>query len=1053
MVDYCYRIVCLLVCVSLSIHARVLVADSNETLYQYLCSSVGQAELTIPDTTLQLIHNNSYYLPVSDSFCVVSNFVNLTISSDGTEVVRIVCQRSTNASDFTINSGCGLAFKDGTGLKLEKIAFLLFGSVLQYHMLGNDNSTELYAYFGTNQTASFFMSNVSHLNLSTIEISDYYGYAIIVVNSLGKNILTDVNVERSLSQNVCPLLHHPIAPHNYSCFGSGLLIYYHDAVQYDVAQHFDNDVLFTVVDSVFINNIYKDTHSICIANVFQFQPERVPIVAGAGITVYLTQVTFNVSVKFKGILITKNDGAISGGLAVIFINTPFSSYVTIENSVIRNNHNSYFPCSGQSILVYTYFTNSFLSSDIARLIGVKNYMQSWVSLTINGTDITDNVGYNRSSSVYIGLRAQSLYEIKAIIEDVLFMDNRAFYTGICMLVETVYEPLSSGSTKLIQVDLKNINATLNSQIKNEGNVILSNSSQFVFYRVGRAMIEGDGPFGSSFINNVGSVIDAFASEVYLKGVVEFKHNQAAVGAAILLRSGSFLIFGEDSFIVFENNLAYEKGGAIYSEERGTEDYYCVLQIDSNKASILHSNINVSISNNTALGAGAFAYLTPLFHCFQTRFHVFPRHLSSLYCTLFNLDEDSLATQLSTTPTHICVCTLNDTEYQPDCTGTTLQPFEIFPGEEVEVHLIAYDDIDNRVASLVNASLSVINSTAVSLNGWYIPSQQVIHNIVVKKDCSPFKYRVYSNNQTIQKGQLNFAIPDKQPLSSVEIHMKDCPPGFTLSNKGECICRKFFKKVGLSCEVSNKTIRKYSPYNWIGIIESSIGFTKYCPVGYCNVSLTNIQVASSFPNVCINNRVGPLCGNCREGYSAEHGGVGCKLCSKKNLWWLVGNVSSGLIAVVVLFFLEFTINHGTIAGIVFYANTFSFIRLSLNANKSYFLPFLQVIEILNLHQAFPTCLFNGMEHAYQYIIAYAYSAYLWVIVICVIIFARFSPRLSHLLMRSSVQVLVTLIHLSFAKVLYVVIDTFTYTQMKTEEKSYAVWFYNGTIQYGTGKHIY
>ena len=94
----------------------------------------------------------------------------------------------------------------------------------------------------------------------------------------------------------------------------------------------------------------------------------------------------------------------------------------------------------------------------------------------------------------------------------------------------------------------------------------------------------------------------------------------------------------------------------------------------------------------------------------------------------------------------------------------------------------------------------------------------------------------------------------------------------------------------------------------------------------------------------------------------------------------------------------------------------------------------------------------MEHAYQYIIAYAYSAYLWVIVICVIIFARFSPQLSHLLMRSSVQVLVTLVHLSFAKVLYVVIDTFTYTRMKTEETSYAVWFYNGTIQYGTGKCV-
>ena len=1043
------KMVNLLVLIFTVCSASIVTVEVDTDLHYYLCTEEGQGRLSKPETVLQLVRGKEYYINQSRQFCVIKDFANLTITTNGSGVATITCNRSSIPSDFTIASGCGLAFINGTGLKLERLVFRLFGSALNAGLLGGDNATELHSYFGTNQTASLFFSNANSLCMSMVRISEYYGYAGVIVNSFENNLLKNILVESSMSHAVCPLIVPHLSYDNYTCFGSGLLIYYHDPV-IERNKKISN-VLFTVENSTFINNTYKDTHSICITNVFQFQPERVPIIAGAAVTIYATQASFNVSVKFKSSLISNNDGAICGGLASIFIDTPFKSFITVEDTLMTNNNNSYFSCLGESLLVYTHFTNSFLRSDRARSIGLNNYMKAWELFTVINTKITDNVGYNRSSSVYLGIRSQALYEIRTLFQNVLFMNNHALFTGICMFAETIYEPMSA-SGKLLQVHLKNINATSNSQIMQEGNVVLSNSSQFVFYRVGRVIIEGEQHLTSSFVNNIGSVIDAFGSEIYLKGSVAFKHNRAAMGAAILLRSDSFLVFGENSSVLFEGNLAYENGGAIYSVEKGTEDNYCILQIDSDKNNVSDSNIHVTLKDNRAFGSGSFAYVTPLFHCFQTRFHVFPRYLSSLYGSVFNLDKHTLDSEISTTPTHVCVCTLVDGTYRPDCVNKRSQPLQIFPGDTLSAYLVAFDDVNNKVTSQVNASLSEVNSIFSPLSDWHLRNSQVIHNII-NKNCTQLNYTIYSTNLTTWKGQLNFAIPNRQPVTSIEIHLKYCPPGFTLNSYGECICLSFFHDIGLTCSTSGKTIQKHSDYNWIGVITFSnvtlVGYAEYCPIGYCNHTLQEIVMTSSSSTICVSDRVGPLCGNCRDGYSAVHGGVECKLCSDNDLWWLVGNVSSGLIAVFILLLLKLTISVGTIVGIVFYANTFSIVRLTLNRSKTYFLPFLQVIEIVNLQQAFPSCLFNGMQYAHQYLISYTYSVYLWMIVLLVIIVSRCSHHLSRLLMSSSVQVLVTLIHLSFAKILSATIDTFTCTKIHLENKSYTAWLYNGTIEYGTG----
>ena len=76
------------------------------------------------------------------------------------------------------------------------------------------------------------------------------------------------------------------------------------------------------------------------------------------------------------------------------------------------------------------------------------------------------------------------------------------------------------------------------------------------------------------------------------------------------------------------------------------------------------------------------------------------------------------------------------------------------------------------------------------------------------------------------------------------------------------------------------------------------------------------------------------------------------------------------------------------------------------------------------------------------------------VICLIIISRYSVRLSNRIADSSVQVLVTVVHLSFTTLLSSTLDVFTpvYIYTNTSDVPMKVWQNDGTVQYGKGGHL-
>ena len=82
----------------------------------------------------------------------------------------------------------------------------------------------------------------------------------------------------------------------------------------------------------------------------------------------------------------------------------------------------------------------------------------------------------------------------------------------------------------------------------------------------------------------------------------------------------------------------------------------------------------------------------------------------------------------------------------------------------------------------------------------------------------------------------------------------------------------------------------------------------------------------------------------------------------------------------------------------------------------------------------------------------FPLYLLTIVVVLIILSCFSLRLSNRIAHSSFQVLVTVVHLSFGRLLGAIINAFTPAKVYTLEQTYHVWYWDGSVEYSSKGHI-
>jgi len=184
--------------------------------------------------------------------------------------------------------------------------------------------------------------------------------------------------------------------------------------------------------------------------------------------------------------------------------------------------------------------------------------------------------------------------------------------------------------------------------------------------------------------------------------------------------------------------------------------------------------------------------------------------------------------------------------------------------------------------------------------------------------------------------------------------------------------------------------------------------------------------------CQFNHSGTLCGGCKTNLSAVFGSSQCLQCSH---WWLFLVPLFALVGIALVFLLtvlNLTVSIGIINGLIFYANI-------VGANMAVFFPPTHSTAVmiprvfiawLNLDIGIDVCFYNGMDTYAKTWLQLVFPAYLWTMMIVIIVSSHYFTWAAKLDGKNSVPVLATLFLLSYAKLLRVIISTFSFTTLIT-----------------------
>ena len=1056
---YCYSLL-LLSCYCSGESICTYQVNSSRDLEQYLCNTTWSSQYLV-----FLLNSSVNFTISSGNFCqVTSQATSIKICSDSpTQSVIISCFHD----DIPEVPRRGLVFFN-TSVTLERLIFKDCGTYLTTikddTIINYINSSSLY-YTSCYAAALVFVH--CQVNMSQVNIYYSYGFAIIGVN-LYNSIISKVNASNS---SLSSLVFSKIS----QIIGNGALLHYLDP---PLKYYLQGLVYINISYVNFFFNYNFISGKQCITDLYHHDPSSsdtytYPIVNAAGLTVLYSQKTHLAYVHINSTYFYRNGGGFgsSGGLLVLHYNSSVYTSTTIKNSHFTLNVNigsSHLYCHGTA-LIFFWFGNS-LSFEFPIIY----------SLIISGTRFVSNsdIWFTNLGAGPIFIGTVNAVAIKVLFKKCVFESNAAFQDGASIYAIAYKEATTSSSVSIV---LEDIEATNNFQSIKHLKLPVFNSGIFSFHSIHSVNITGT----SVFKNNHGSVVEAVDTNVYLSGNITFNGNSGLKGAAIRLEGDSHLFFLNGITAKFTNNHAQLEGGAIYvgsSEVSTTLRNSCVFVFKSLTS-------NVKFYGNTAINAGSSIYIESMFDCFINQSS---DHISSVEEVMkyykghfeFAANSSDRLFSLSTQPSSLVVCDANNNH------RVSVPQYRAYPGQRIQLYVAAVDALNQNVYSTVAIDFTTSKHSNVNLWLSYEDKEQVLNEGI---NCTLITVAVHIQNEKVTSfdSELVLSLPGFPLFRKIKVKIQPCPIGFVLNKKmGDCTCSSVFYSKALieslmeefhaSCNIDTLTIARSKAGNtWAGIMsiagKNIFGIAPLCPVDYCNcvpslyfcssdgsislVSPITGNCNNSVP-LCLHQRVGPLCGSCGE-LSVVFGSSECRECSNKWLWTLVLYVVAGPLFIYLLFALRLTLTTGTLNGIIFFAQTANCGMLDLLsvchityqrrllwlANISY-----TFLSLLNLNLGFSLCFYNGMTELWKTGLSLVFPLYLLAIVVAIIILSHFSLRLSNRIAHSSVQVLVTVVHLSFSKLLLAVLNVFTSAQIYTANTTYKVWYFDGSVKYGVGSHL-
>jgi len=398
---------------------------------------------------------------------------------------------------------------------------------------------------------------------------------------------------------------------------------------------------------------------------------------------------------------------------------------------------------------------------------------------------------------------------------------------------------------------RNTNLYTNNVVQSLGlGTLHSDGIPFVFYK------------DNYFQENYGTALAATDVIVDIKehASAVFYRNIGLRGGAIALLGSTVLRVFPNTKLLFVENSATDRGGAIYSISVGLRDIVnsrkCFIRYHDYTLGPLNWITNFTFINNTSPNPGHAIYCTTLIPCSWGKSSIVttPEVLSQTFRwnnSFFysNDHNDTIATD-------------------PADTNLTSDTLSFAPGASHDLNLSITDDVgiprktvlfthvhtkDDAIAVVPDIS-TYISDNFVEVHGFLDQQFQI-------------------NFQTITTRVLSF---------SLNATLVTCPPGFYLQrtdNPANSTCRcsvyednQKYDVIPYCDEASSQAY--LLPHFWAGYIRNNTMLvTARCPVGYCHATTgSRIKLPSQASNEKIDeiictpkNREGVLCGRCKSGF--------------------------------------------------------------------------------------------------------------------------------------------------------------------------------------------
>ena len=1021
---------------------HIVQINTSNQLWFWLCSHNIPLQSNL---TLHLTQSN--YILHNMTFCVIENVSNVTlkgVGSDGKSSIKCQLQH---------DSTTGFGFVNISSVTLENLEFAGCGATITKSAVAFFNDT--HPHLGYKQKALLVFNHCHNITIQHVNITNYIGYAIFMLNPLNSSLMIHVRVTAGTGGMYCN------DSDMFACAGSGIFVMFKDTQQTSpdmasvnvILSQFNLQSNFNIIPNV--PSLTLIGHDIC----------SLPVVGAGGLTVLFNQ-SFLAKISSESGCGLGNGGTVSGNILVIFYNGMVNSQLSLTDTDIFDGY--LFPATNQlggaclTIISTLCQTCPFSST---------KELPAWTPISFNNVDIVGcgsgtivakelthikyGGGFYLNILEFCGARS-----IVLLLKRVQYRKNYAYKSGSGLYAFVTNSVLRDNNISIIIEDIE-----IRSNRQGPASYTLySTVAGITLINWNNVTFRGN----SNFTENNSPMITAYKSNIHMTGQLLFRKNTGTMGAAIQLFS-SFLILHEPLIATFLNNSALLYGGAIYADNVVIPGHHrCVIQINTNKTDLHNIDIILKFKGNIAGLAGNNIYATPLYNCS----FFYPQHDKF---EIVHFDWKSIAhfdtpnslnnglEPMSSQPVKICSCHFhkNTNKVVKNCSQlyAISNIIRTYAGKTVTTSLCAIDDSGTIVYS--PAVLSIMNDhhkqDKLSENVLYLKQGQTLVPLSGTK-CTQIHYNVLSKLDEFKHGRLNIATPGSPPSWSAELYVHPCPMGFMLK-RDQCVCDSFIADISPStkCNITTTTISIYSG-QWLGHIssdnKSKLGFASVCPPGNCKIDTPLFNVTDPF-SICESSKMGILCSQCQHNMSVVFGSTECRPCSDLWLITIVGYALFGLLLVAIMLVLPLTISEGPLAGIIIAMNITSVSTIDYLDSNNWFVYTARVfVSLMNLNLGFPMCLYNGMTPTVKTAIQFVYPVYLWVLVIGFIIFSHYSTRISNRTASYSVQVLASLIHLSFSKVLITCIDIIAYVPVHTsQEETVVVWYGDGNVEYlSSPQHI-